>query len=347
MKHETNSVLIAGGTGFLGYHSALLFLKRGVRVDAVALPKEIDLSGWYPPDIGIRFGDLFAMTEADLETLMSGHGYDTFVYALGPDDRTVPDRPAYDFFRDRLVTRAGRILGAAKRAGIRRAVVLNSYFSFYDRILGGVLSRHHPYVRARVEQENELAKLGEDGSFDVMFLELPFIFGLMPGRKPLWKEFFLDHFAGSAAAFFPRGGRTAAIDVSGVAEAVVAAAANGIHGGRYPVGKENLSYKEILELMLAATGTTKKVVPIPAWIAAIGGAMIDRRYRRAGKEAGLDHRRLMGDILARDFSVSHATLADSLGYADFGFSGGTDVRDSIRRTMSVFRTAPISKEETS
>ena len=58
------------------------------------------------------------------------------VYAVGPDDRVVPKAPAYQFFYDRLVTACGRAFSAAKKAGIKKAVLLSSYlfcqvFSIY------------------------------------------------------------------------------------------------------------------------------------------------------------------------------------------------------------------------
>jgi len=338
MVHDVKKVLIAGGTGFLGYHAALRFLSEGVQVDAVALPREIDLSGWYPHDIGIRFGDLFAMTEDEVTDLFSQQGYDTFVYALGPDDRVVPKAPAAAFFHDKLVVQADKIVRAARRAGMTRSVVLNSYFTHFDRLRDGILAAHHPYVRARVEQEETLRRLGVAGVFDVMFLELPFIFGTMPGRLPLWKEFFLDAFAKFPVAFLPSGGITACIDVSGVAEAIVAAARNGANGRGYPIGKENLTYREVLELMLFGIGIKKKVIDIPAWIAAIGGRAIDRKDRRQGRESGLDHGKLMGDILSQDFSIDFERLSRDLDYAGLGYAGGRDVRESIRATMAVFRS---------
>ncbi|MFH0992835.1 MAG: NAD(P)-dependent oxidoreductase, partial [bacterium] len=193
MKHDIRKVLIAGGTGFLGYHAACLFAARGVAVDVIALPHEIDLSGWFPQKFGITTGDLFTMTAAEIVALMASGGYDAFIYALGPDDRTVPAPPAVAFFHEKLVVQSAKICAAAKQAGIGRCVVLGSYYAHFDRVMGGRLSHHHPYIRARVDQEQALHALGEPGKFDVMILELPFIFGTMPARQPLWKEFFLDY----------------------------------------------------------------------------------------------------------------------------------------------------------
>ncbi len=337
MKQDVKRVLIAGGTGFLGYHAALKFAARGVAVDVIALPREIDLDTWFPKEFGILAADLFALTETEVLAMMSGGHYDAFVYALGPDDRTVPKAPAFAFFQEKLVFQSTKICRAAKRAGIGRCVVLGSYFAHFDRLEGGKLSRHHPYIRARIAQEQALQALGETGTFDVMTLELPFIFGTMPARQPLWKEFFLDHFARFQNAYFPRGGGTAAIDVSGVAEAVYAATVNGDNGRCYPVGKINIDFKELLTRMLAAIGEPKRVILIPPWIAAIGGAFINLANRRHHKEGGLNYRHLMTDILCRRFYLDFETLAHDLDYEGLGFTGGADVLASIDETLSRFR----------
>ena len=62
MKHKPERVFIAGGTGFLGYYSALLFLKKGCRVSSIALSNEIETDSWFPKEIDLSFGDLFKMS---------------------------------------------------------------------------------------------------------------------------------------------------------------------------------------------------------------------------------------------------------------------------------------------
>lgn len=332
MRHEVRSVFIAGGTGFLGYHSALLFRKMGIAVATAALPGEIDLGTWFPSDIPLAFRDLFASTDDELVKMLSG-GFDTFVYALGPDDRVIPKAPALDFFREKLVIQCRRVCAAAKRAGIRRCIVMNSYFSEFDRRLDGRLSGRHPYIRARREQEEAVFSLGEDGVFEVVSLEFPFIFGTMPGRKPLWRDSFLSHFEGGKALFFPGGGGTACIAVSGIAEAVVAASFNGENGRAYPVGKENLTFRDLLNLMMESIGDPRRYRPVPAFLAAIGGRRIDADFRKKGRQSGLDHARLMGDILSRKFFLDPEPTETALGYSELGFAGGTDVRESIRETL--------------
>ncbi len=76
---------------------------------------------------------------------------------------------------------AKKICLAAKSAEIKRCVVLNSYFSHFDRLRGRELAKNHPHIKARVEQEEELTSLCEAGIFEVIILEFPYIFGTMPG----------------------------------------------------------------------------------------------------------------------------------------------------------------------
>ncbi|HPR31042.1 MAG TPA: hypothetical protein PLK12_03060 [Prolixibacteraceae bacterium] len=333
MQHSVHNVFIAGGTGFLGYHSGLLFLRKGCRVGTLALPDEINLEGWYPKEIETYFGDVFRMQEEEIVDLLSGKGWDTFVYALGPDDRVTPPFPAYDFFHERLVVQCAKICRAANKAGIRRCIVLNSYFAYFDRKMNGTLSRHHPYIRCRVEQAEVTIGLGEAGVFDVMILELPYIFGAMPGRIPIWKSVFLDRFEKMPFAFFPGGG-TAAIHVSGVAEAVYAAAVNGAHGGRYPVSTVNISYRTMIRTMFESASIPKRIITIPAWIGYVSGWWLMQKEKKNKKEPGLHLALLMTQILSRNFFIHPQEMSTLLDFASLGFSGGDDAMQGIREAMA-------------
>ncbi|MFA5381365.1 MAG: NAD(P)-dependent oxidoreductase [Candidatus Izemoplasmatales bacterium] len=333
MKQQVNKVFIAGGTGFIGYHTALKFLSMGIKVDSIALPNEIDLQGWYPKEVNLKFGNLFTMTESDLKNLFSQDNYDTFVYALGPDDRYVPAAPAYAFFHEKLVIDCLRIVSIAKASGFKRCIVLNSYYSTFDRKINNRLSRIHPYIRARREQETALLNLGLDGSFEIMMMELPFIFGLMPSRKPLWKDFFLSHFDQNKQIYFPSGGGTAVIDVSGVAEAIVAAAHNGENGRCYPVGNINITYNDLINRMMKAKGDKRRFFGLPGFICYFGGLAIDLKFRKLGKESGLNHARLMTQILNKCFYIDPKSISLELGYSEFGFLGGLDPLESIDKTI--------------
>lgn len=189
----------------MGYAAAKLFSERGAEVSACAMPGELASLDWMDSRISLKLVDLFSADHAELTAL--AEGCDTAVYALGPDDRILPDAPAYDFFKERLVDKCVSVLSAAKDAGVRRCVVLSSYFCYFDRREKGKLSRFHPYIRARSEQEKAVVALGEKGGFEVMIVEIPYVFGAPVGRKPIWKDarFYLISTA-FPAYFSPRAG---------------------------------------------------------------------------------------------------------------------------------------------
>ncbi len=332
MKHKVENVFIAGGTGFLGYYSALLFIKHGASVSTIALDEGINDEEWFPKEISKSYGDLFAMSEDEIFQLLNGKNYDTFIYGLGPDDRVTPKAPAYDFFHDKLVVQCLKICSAAKRAGIKRCIVMNSYFAYFDKIKDGQLSAIHPYIKCRIEQAAAIIAIGSIGVFDVMIMELPYIFGEMHGRLPIWKDVFIERFKKLPAIFFPDGGTTA-IHVTGVAEYIVAAAYNGDNGERYPVAHVNIKYRDMISFMMASAGFPKKFRKMPGFIGYIAGIFIMAKEKRHGLQSGLNLAKIMTGILAEDFFIDPTEVRHKLNFDELGFSGGDDVWQGMREAM--------------
>lgn len=333
---KIKKVVIAGGTGFLGYAAAEKFLEKGVKVDIIALEGELKNLDFVDKKIGIVLCNLFASKASDIAKLFEGKNYDAIIYALGPDDRFTPNAPAYDFFHERLVNGTAKVLSAAKASGIAHATVLSSYFAHFDKLLNGKLQKYHAYIRCRREQQEECLKLASD-DFSVNFLELPYIFGLAEGRTPIWKDSFLSHFDGFSSVFFPSGGGTAIISRSGVAEAVVACTFAGKNKTAYPVATDNITFKELLHLMLKGMGDNRKVHMIPAFLCALGTHGMVKKQKKAGKEAGLYYPKLMTGILSKKFYIDPKQSMDALEFESFGYHGGTDAREEIVKTMEFFK----------
>ncbi|MDD2634187.1 MAG: hypothetical protein PHW82_01655 [Bacteroidales bacterium] len=332
MRHKVQNVFIAGGTGFLGYYSALLFLEQGVSVSTIALDEDIGEDDWFPKEISKTYGDLFKMSEDEIFLLLKGQNYDTFVYGLGPDERITPKAPAYEFFHEKLVVQCLKICRAAKRAGIKRCIIMNSYFSHFDKIKNGKLAKTHPYIRARVEQAETIIEIGSQGVFDVMIMELPYIFGEMHGRMPIWKDVFVERFKNLPAIYFPDGGTTA-IHVTGVAEYIVAAAYNGKNDGRYPVADVNMKYRDMIRFMLAEAGFPKKFKKLPRFISYLTGLAVMRKEKKQGLQSGLNLAKAMTGILAEDFFINPTKTRQKLKFDELGFSGGKDVWEGISEAM--------------
>ena len=347
-KHEFKNVFICGGTGFLGYYSAKEFLRQGAKVGVLALQGELTLSAdWWPKEIDVNYGRLFNLRPGDdsptvtkEELVEMFDGYDTLVYAVGPDDRmhTPKGVSGYDFFHTYLVDKVIPVFEAAKEAGIKKAILLNSYFAYFDRRWPeSHLAERHPYIRVRVEQGEALIKVGggqENGGMDVVVLELPYIFGSMPGRTPLWKEVFLDRFAGMPAIFFPKGG-TNMIHVNGIAESVVAAAYYAQHGDRLPIGNKDWKFKDMINLIMETIGCKKRYFGVGAGIAAMGVKMtVVKNLKKSGQDSGLNYNYLMQDIQSKDlyYEDDVEKVQEYLHYDELGYDGGGTIEEGIKMT---------------
>lgn len=318
-------VLIVGGTGFIGYYTALEFLENGHEITSLSF-KDIDLGDWYPKDVKIRYGDVFKMTDDEYIKLFKEH--DALVYAIGPDDRYVPNAPAYDFFHEQLVVHPTRLAAAARKAGVKKLVLLNSYFAYFHRLHPEKnLTERHPYIKCRVEQADAVIEAGGN-DMDVCVLELPYIFGAMPKRVPLWKNVLVDMLISMKAVFYPKGG-SIMISVENVAKAIYGAVMKGRHGAKYPIGDENKDWNSMLKIMLDSLGTPKKIVNIPCFLAKLYGVKHKREYAKQGKEMGLNPIKLIKDIQCQYLYYD----ADELSKKELGYGGG-DLEASIRKTIT-------------
>lgn len=322
MGREGERVMIVGGTGFLGYHAALEFLKRGYQVSSLAIP-DVDLEGWYPSDINILEGDVFTMSSEELKDCF--RGYDAMVYAIGPDDRTTPEAPAREFFKEKMVDTSIRVFEAAGDVGVKRAVLLGSYLHYFHRELPHLnLAQHHPYIWARIEQAEAVIRVSEC-RMETMILELPYIFGSMPNRIPLWKEVFFDRLLKMNPILYPDGGSTM-VCVESVAEAIVGAVELGEHGKMYPVGDQNLRWKEMFSIMFTSIGIQRRFIHVPYWMAEPVGHYMMWKENRRSKEPGLHLAYVFKDILSQEFYLDSRQSAENLGY------GCCDVKAAIAKT---------------
>lgn len=328
---KIEKVFIAGGTGFLGYPVAKLFLDRGAKVDTIALKNELPNLDFMDKRINLSFGNLFEMKDEEIAKLFTGKGYNAFVYALGPDDRVTPKAPAYEYFHEFLVEKCYNAIKLAKNAGVKKVAILGSYFAYFNKQLNGKLEKYHPYIRARVEQEERCLSLADD-NFTVCILELPYIFGVGENRKPIWKDSFLKYFDGYKKVFFPKGGGTAIIERSGVAEAVYACLALG-KTGTFPIASDNITYKEMLEIMLKSLNDNRKIVELPAFLCALGSKGLVKKHKREGKEAGLYYPKLMNGVLNKKFYIDVEKCKNNLNFSEFGFNCGKNAKEAIKTTM--------------
>lgn len=318
----SSRVVVFGGTGFLGYHASRELLARGFDVVAVSrspLPSGVRL----PDEVALARADLLDADDAALRELVAGCR--AVVFAAGADDRSTPQAPAHPYFHRANVEAAVRVLTLARDAGARCGVVLGSYFAHFARAWPELrLAEVHPYVRSRVEQEAAVTSLG----FPVSVLELPYIFGSMPGRRPLWTPL-VRYLERTPVVLYPAGGSNA-VAVERVAEAI-AGAVERESSGAFAVGDENLPWSELLARLAGALRVRRRIVTVPTPLVRAAAAAYGWGTRLSGREGGLDPAPFI-TVQTREAFFDPAPAREALGFAGGGLDGA--IADTVRAALS-------------
>ncbi|WP_110931891.1 NAD-dependent epimerase/dehydratase family protein [Paenibacillus bouchesdurhonensis] len=314
-------VFILGGTGFLGYFTTKELLKRGYQVSTVSLPP-MPAEDLLPKEVECTLGDINAMTDEEiLEMLKDVYGV---VYAAGADERVVPDAPAMKFFYEANVRPTQRLARLAKQAGVEKFVLYGSYFAHFAEKWTDLPIMQNPYPRTRLLQE-EVACMEGEGGMDVTTIRLPYIFGVMPGRMPLW-TMFVDRVKGKD--FVPvLGGGTAMVTAQQVAEATIGAMEHGEHRGKYAICGINMKHSDFHQLVADALGQSEtKIAVLPLEQIKPAMEQMDAETAAAGKEHGI-HMSVAAEVQDRDCYLDPADTMPILKYNE------DDVLASIVETL--------------
>ncbi len=277
-------VFMIGGTGLLGSEGARQLIERGHEVVSIAL--DVPQGAPIPPQMELEIGNYLNMSDDELRRVMAG--CDAFVFAAGVDERVEGPAPIYGTYKKFNIDPVRRLLGLAKECGVKHAVILGSYFAYFAKQHPEMqLERYHQYIRSRLDQEEAaLSFAGDD--FDVAVLELPYIFGTQPGRRPVWM-FVAEQVRGKGnLIMYPKGG-SAMVTVRQVGQAIAGAVEKNRGGRCYPIGWYNLEWAQMLDIMKAALGcSNKKVVTIPGWMLGLGARQTKKQQVAQGIDGGLD-----------------------------------------------------------
>lgn len=326
---------IIGGTGLLGSASAAELIRRGHSVRSVALPP-LPKNAPIPSEMELVFGNYLTMS--DEEMLEQLTGCDSLVFAAGVDERIEFPKPVFDHYLKYNVAPVERLLRLGKQAGIRRAVVMGSYFSYFAKQRPELqLAERHPYIRARLLQEVTALTFNGKG-MDVMVLELPYIFGTQPGRKPVW-TFLVDMIRGMKGATFYTKGGTTMVTVRQVAQAVAGALEQGRGGTCYPVGWYNLTWKEMLALFHRSMGMpNRRIITMPSFLFRLYGRKLKKDFEARGIETGLDMVHL-ADIQTAETFIDKTVVRDELGVTE------DDIEAAIGESVALCLRSLNGKED--
>jgi len=253
-------VLVIGGTGLVGVHTAELLRQHG---------HDVAIGGRHPAEEVSPVADLpfvagdYTRGDFDVAALT---GYDAVVFAAGSDVRHIgPDDDALssDYWARQQAASVPAVASAAKRAGVHRFVQIGSCYHVVRPDLAAV----NPYVQARRDADERARALASD-DFVAVTLNPPPIVGSIPGvsqrrfaKMVAWARGELDdRFPGLVA---PPGG-TNYLSVRSLAEAVEGALLHGEPGAAYLVGDQNLTYAEYFQAIVDLAGGSGRVEVVDA-----------------------------------------------------------------------------------
>ncbi len=325
-------VFMIGGTGLLGCEAARIFIERGHEVKSVALPP-LPEGAPIPKEMELEFCNIYEKSDDEIKAIMSG--CDCFVFAAGIDERVEFPAPVYDAYYKYNIAPLKRILPLCKEIGMKNAVILGSYFSYAAKQWPEMkLTEKHPYIRSRIDQE-EVAFSFADENFDVAVLELPYIFGTQPGRKPVWVILIeqIKMMDKLPLTMYPGGG-TAMLTVRQVGEVIVGAAEKSKGAKAWPISMYNQTWKEFLKIVYAARGMgeNRKILSIPPWMMRMGLGGVKKEYAEKGIESGIDVDGL-ADIMARNLFIDRKYSVE-LGATEDDMKAA--ITDSIKVSQAVY-----------
>jgi nucleoside-diphosphate-sugar epimerase len=287
------NILIIGGTGLLGLEAARQLMKRGHEVVGVALPP-LPEGVEVPTGYRLIYGNYLTMSDKGLLNMMKG--IHALVFAAGIDERVEGPAPIYDLYFKYNVQPVRRLLRLAVEAKVTQAVILGSYFAYASRKYPKwELEANHPYIRSRLDQEQAALSFAHSGAMNVAVLELPYIFGVQPGRRPVWTILLEQILGMKKKTYYPKGG-TAMVTVKQVGQAVVGA----IDRNKAAMPIRSVTNEQDMgrtfDLVPRQPESYRPIVTVPTWIYQLGVSAIVRKKTKRHRN-GFEHEKKFAPVM--------------------------------------------------
>ncbi len=315
------STLVTGATGFVGSHVARLLAARGDHVRVLTRPAS-DLRALTGLQVDRVPGDL--RDPASLQAALSGI---RCVYHVAADYRFFARNPQEIY--DSNVTGTRNLLDAARAAGIEKFIYTSTvatiavprHGALPDETMDSRLDEMiGDYKRSKFLAEQEALAASAKG------LPVVIVNPTAPIGPGDWKptptgKIIVDFLNGAMPAYLDTGLNL--VPVEDCAAGHLLAAERGKPGERYILGGENVSLKQILDMLSAETGKPAPRVRLPHSVAMAAGYADQFVSRLLGREPQIP---LDGVRMARHKMWVDCRKASS----ELGFAAG-DIRAALGR----------------
>lgn len=320
----TGSVLVTGGTGFLGRALVERLLRHGDQVKALAR-SEASASALAAMGAEPVRGDVL-----DRDSLVAAmRGCELVYHAAGANAFCLRNpSPMFEV----NVRGSENVVHAAARAGTRRLVYTSSAATLGEAsgTIGWEESPHRgwflsDYERSKFEGEQTVLAAARETGLDVVSVNPASVQG--PGRATGSAKLLLDYVNGRIKAVVDS--RLSLVDIADCTEGHLLAGARGAPGERYVLSGATLSVREGLALVASVVGVDRPVRTLPPFItmAVATAAEAQGRIRRSRPSICRELARTL--IHGHVYDGSKATRELGLRY--------TPVEETLRRTVEWWR----------
>lgn len=254
---------VTGGTGFVGSHVVRSLLQEGYKVTALVRGSS-NLGNLRGLEIDIVKGDL---NDPHIWKQMQGCNYLFHVaahYSLWQKDRNL-------LYHDN-VEGTRNILVAAQKAGIKRTIYTSSVAAIGVGKSGQIVDETHQspvdklvgdYKKSKFLAEQEAKEAAKQGQ-DIVIVNPSSPIGPLDIKPTPTGDIILRFLRRQMPAYVNTGLNF--IDVRDVARGHLLALEKGKSGDRYILGNQNLSLKQLLEILSDITGLKAPQISVPAFL---------------------------------------------------------------------------------
>ena len=312
MNTGGKTILVTGGTGFIGRHVVRELLERGIRTRVYAphLPPG-------EPASGAEFAKGDIRDPAGLRDAMQGTG--GVIHAAAAVSAWSSDPSS---LRDVNVAGTRNVLRAALEAGGIPVVHLSSCSAIAFRGRGvsdeaSIIPRTEhltEYGMSKALAEAEVTLAMHEG-LEAVIVYPTRVFGVGPLVDANAATKALDLYVRGKLRFYPGGGSAHANwgYVNDIAGGVVGALLRGRPGERYLLGGENIRLRDVFAMADEILGIRRTSVPIPAWFGRIVSMLEEHRAALLGTPPWIT--RTWYDALFEDTRISCAKAITQIGYS--------------------------------
>lgn len=274
----SDTAFVTGGTGFVGANLVRLLLDKGLRVRAL-VREGADLSNLKGLDVKLVQGSL-----SDRETLEKACAGAEFAFHVAADYRIwAPDpKPMYEANVQGTVN----LIEAAKAAGVKKIVCCSSVAAVKppDGLTPADETSEYASLDEIVSDYKKSKYLGELEALKrgVVVVNPAAPIGPYDIKPTPTGKVILDFMKGRLPSYIDTGLNV--VHVEDVAQGHWLAALKGRPGQRYILGSENLTFKQILDLLSEATGLPAPRFKTPYAVAYAFGALDTALARLGGWE---------------------------------------------------------------